>query len=228
MKFRPLLATDLSGSLGGIVASHNRGGAYFRNRAIPVDPGTPLQTILRGFMSLLSNSWVTILSAAQREAWDLYALQVPLPDPLGEPRNVGGIAMFNRSNVPRLQSGAVLVLSAPTIFNLGEFTPAGPFTVTAPASVSVAFVDTDEWVNEDDSHMLVLASAPRNASINFFKGPYRFMDKIDGDVTVPPTSPVVMTLPQVASAGQKVFFQVRVSRADGRLSALQRLESLVA
>ena len=47
MLFKPTIVASLSGSLGGITASHNRFGAYLRERVIPVNPGTQPQVIVR-------------------------------------------------------------------------------------------------------------------------------------------------------------------------------------
>lgn len=223
MKFRPLLGTDLSGSLGGIVASHNRGGPYFRNRAIPVDPGSVFQLVIRGFVSALTSLWLNTLTPAQRAAWDLYALNVLLPDPLGDPRNVGGLNMYTRSNVPRLQAALPRVDAAPTVFNLGDYTnPVVGSPTEAGQTVPITFTPADDWANEDDAGMTVQISRPQNPSINFFKGPYRFGNVILGDSAIPPVSPANVVAPFAFVAGQRLFVEAKVTRADGRLSATFR------
>lgn len=219
MKFRPLLGTDLSGSVGGIVASHNRGGAYFRNRAIPVNPNTPFQQAVRGFMATLTSLWNNTLTPAERTAWNTYALNVLIPDSLGEPRNIGGLGQYIRSNVPRLQNGLPRVDTAPIIFNLGESTNPSFDTFLAATDVfNVNFTVADAWVSEDDAAMLISSSRSQNATINFFKGPYRAVAAILGDVGAPPASPVVTLAAFSIEIGNRTFIQTRVSRADGRLS----------
>lgn len=219
MKIKSALFTEASGSLGGLTASRNRGGQYLRARAIPVNPNTPQQQAIRGFVANLTSLWNSTLSAAQRTSWDEYALNVPLPDPLGEPRNVGGLAMYVRSNVPRLQAALPRVDTGPEVFNLGPFTnPVFATFAAATQDFQVTFDNTDAWANEDDSAMLVLGSRPQNDAINFFKGPYRFAGSIDGDAATPPTSPATIVNPFVFGVGQRVFVQARVSRADGRLT----------
>lgn len=219
MKFRPLLGTDLSGSVGGIVASHNRGGAYFRNRAIPVNPNTPFQQAVRGFLATLTSLWNNTLTPAERTAWDTYALNVLIPDSLGEPRNIGGLGQYIRSNVPRLQNGLPRVDTAPIIFNLGESTNPSFDTFLAATDVfNVNFTVADAWVSEDDAAMLIASSRSQNATINFFKGPYRAVAAILGDSGAPPASPVVTLAAFSIEIGNRTFIQTRVSRADGRLS----------
>jgi len=220
MKFEPLLGTALSGKLGGIVASHNAGGTYFRNLAIPTNPGSPQQEVVRLATSQLANLWVNTLTAAQRDEWAAYAAAVPIPDAIGNPINIPPMAMYVRSNVPRIQSGLPRVDSAPAILDLGEFTVPTIDAVDATAETAdIGFTTGDAWVDEDDSAMLVYASRGQNATINFFKGPYRFAGRIDGDATTPPTSPATITLPFAVVATQRVFFKLSVSRADGRLSS---------
>lgn len=222
MKLKSALATEMSGSLGGMVASHNRGGLYLRARVIPVNPNTSLQQVIRGFVAQLSSLWLNTLTFLQREAWDEYALQVPLPDRLGEPRNVGGLAMYVRSNVPRLQNDLTRVDDAPTIFNLGDYTPPSISSLSeATQSVFVVFQEEDPWVSEDGAAMLFYASASTNLSINYYKGPYRLFDTILGNNTLPPTSPDTLTGMRPFVFGQKMFFRLNVTRVDGRLGTQQ-------
>lgn len=219
MKFRPLIGTDLSGSIGGVTASHNRGGAYFRNRAIPVNPNTVFQQAVRGFLADLTSLWNNTLSPAQRAAWDLYALNVPLPDAIGDPRNIGGLGMYIRSNVPRLQVALPRVDDGPTVFNLGDSTNPSFDTFLAVSNVfNVNFTAADAWANEDDAAMLISSSRSTNATINFFKGPYRAVAPILGNLALPPTSPVVTLAAFSIEIGNRTFIQTRVSRVDGRLS----------
>lgn len=219
MKFRPLLGTDLSGSVGGITASHNAGGPYFRNRAIPTNPNTPFQQAVRGFMATLTSRWNNNLSVPQRAGWDLYALNVPIPDTLGEPRNIGGLAQYVRSNVPRLQTTLARVDDAPIVFNLGEFTNPTFDTFDAAAETfDVNFTEADEWVGEANAGMIVYSGRPKNATVNFFKGPYRFAATLLGSVGSPPTTPATITAAFVFGVGNNVFVNMRISRPDGRLS----------
>lgn len=67
--------------------------------------------------------------------------------------------------------------------------------------------------------MLIQVSRPMNASINFFKGPYRIAGKVQGDSVAPPVSPEAVAAPFAFVAGQQLALEIKVSRADGRLSA---------
>jgi hypothetical protein len=174
-------------------------------------------------MAQLSSLWADTLTEAQRASWDTYALNVPLPNAHGDPINVGGIGMLQRCNIARLQADEVAlpqVLDAPTIYDLGAYSAPKVDSVAESAdTVDLSFTDTDAWANETGSAMLVAISRPQNASINYFKGPYRFAKAILGDDATAPTSPATIDAPFPIALGQRVFVYVRVTRLDGRFSA---------
>jgi hypothetical protein len=219
----------ISGSVGGVTFSRNRGGPYMRTRAVPVNPNTTFQQEVRSLMATLTSGWIDDLTDDQRAAWDTYALNVHLSNPLGSPRNVGGLAMYVRSNISRLQADPVLLTrvdDAPTIFNLGTYTlPVLSGAVESAQTASLAFENTDDWAGETGSGMLVYGSRAKNPSINYMKGPYRYMDVVEGDDTTPPTSPQVLTWPFPFVETQRLFLFGRVTRLDGRLSSPFRLET---
>lgn len=227
--FQSGIITAGSGSLGGLTLSHNAGGMYMRSRVVPTNPNTGPQNVVRAAMALLSNRWANTLTQVQRDAWDVYAENTPLPGPLGDPRNVGGIGMYNRSNVIAIVASMALTDDAPIIFDTGGFTPA-----TAPSATDVgdllgfAFDNTDDWANEDGAAMLVFGSRPQNVGITYFTGPYQFAGGIGGNSAVPPVSPASIANAFPFAVGQRIFFRVVVRRVDGRYSNTQRLTALAA
>lgn len=227
MLFKPLLGDQLSGSVGGLTASHNRGGAYFRQRAIPTNPGSFRQQAVRAAMATLAGRWVSTLTQLERDAWTTYSDNVPLVNRIGEPKNVGGLPMYQRSNVPRIVAGLTIIDAAPTIYDLGDFTPP---TVTASAGsqeITVDFDAADPWDDVDDSALLVFSSLQQNPSVNYFKGPYRFLDSIDGDSVTPPTDPTVLPFTFGATQGNVLFVKLNLTQADGRYSTPQRFRVVV-
>ena len=218
----------MSGSLGGITAARNKGGQYLRARVVPVDPGSFFQTSLRTIFGSLSIAWQTVLTAAQRTAWDTYAANVTVVNRIGETVNITGKNMYQRSNTPRIQAGEARVDDGPTEFNLGSFTDMSIAVVGGGASISLTFDNTDDWANEDDAVCMVLTSREVAPTINFFKGPYRFAGNVEGDAITPPTSPATITSPFTYATGNKAFAQVRISRADGRLSQVQRVGAIAS
>jgi hypothetical protein len=149
MLFKSALVTSISGSIGGMTGSHNRSGMYLRARAIPVNPNTAQQQVVRSAMRDLASRWVETLTAFQREDWDVYGSLVPLPNSLGTPVEQSGIAAYQRSNIPRIQNGLPITDDAPTVFNLGTFSdPTSPVVSEALQTLALSFDNTDAWANQ--------------------------------------------------------------------------------
>lgn len=222
MKFNSALVAAASGSIGGLTASHNRGGQYMRKRTVPVNPNTEQQQAVRNAMTLLSARWTTTLTDEERAAWSAYADAVGVTNVLGNSVKLTGLQWFNACNVPRIQAGLAIIDAAPTTYSLATLTP---LTFAADASdddVDVTFVNTDAWATAVGGALLIYASRPQSPSINYFKGPYRYAGKVVGAVS-PPSSPATISLPFPVAEGQKVFFQARAVLADGRISGPFRL-----
>lgn len=228
MLFKSALVTQVSGSIGGLVGSHNKGGYYFRARAVPTDPATTPQEVVRAAVAYLSNRWVNDLTQAQRSGWDQYASQVTITNPLGDEREISGMNHYIRSNVPRIQSTLLpIVDDAPSLFSLAGFTEISSPTANASTNgVAFAFNNADTWANTDDSGMIVWISRPQNPSIQYFKGPYQFATFVPGNSTTPPESPAAAISNFPFIAGQKIFWRVAVSLDDGRYSNTQRVSAI--
>ena len=210
---------EISGSIGGTTFSRNRSGAYARNRSNPVDPNTASQQKVRSAVALLAYNWFNVLTATQRAAWALYADNVSVVNRLGDSINLTGYNMYQRTNIPLINADMAEVDSGPTVFTLPDADPTAAIAVSeATQNASITFDNTLDWANEDDAALLVYISRPQNASVNFFKGPYRLAGTVDGDGTTAPTSPATIAVPFPVVEGQKIFCQCRIVRADGRLS----------
>jgi hypothetical protein len=215
----PIIASG-SGSIAGVTFSHNRGGLYVRARTIPTNPNTVFQQAVRGFMSQLNVLWSTVLTPSQRAQWDSYAEAVPLPNALGDPRNVGGKGMYIRGNVPRLQVGLLRVDDGPTNHTLAAMTNPNLVSATVTTDVlSVSFDNTDDWASQDAGALLCWGSRPTNVTRQFFKGPYRFAAGIPGDSVTPPTSPSPLTNPFPVIEGLNTHVRFAAVTEDGRVSA---------
>ena len=131
MKYIGLLSSAASGKLGGIVASHNRGGTYFRHHAVPVQPRTPAQTLVRNQLQGFSSAFKS-LTQAQIAGWNALALTVTLKSKLGTTYNPTGQQLFVSCNKHLAAINITALLSnAPTIPSIPGFTS---FTVATTSS----------------------------------------------------------------------------------------------
>ena len=221
--FQSGLGTAFSGSFAGLNFAHGPGGQYFRAKAFGVNPATPLQTTLRAWFRFFADQWSNFLTEDQREGWRVYAGNTPLAGPLGNLRPISARAMYIRTSIPRAIARLAQPEVAPTIFGVAAFTPVTSQKAdVATQELNIFFNKSDPWANETASAMLVFISRPQNAARTFFDGPYRFADTIAGSPTEPPDTPADIKLPFQISDGQRVFWRVSVSLADGRYSQTQR------
>lgn len=222
MLIKSALATQMSGSVGGMTASHNKGGMYLRARAIPVNPNSVAQQAARTAFTELTTAWIEELTAAQRDGWRVYATNVLATNPLGDSVQNSGQNWYISLNSPRLRAGLSRVDNAPGIFDQATLNPVSIAMTNADTpAILVAFDDGQDWLNEDGSALIVQSSRPQNATIEFFKGPFRLAGVVEGDSVTPPTTPASVLGAFAYTTDQKIFARVRLSRADGRLSSPQ-------
>lgn len=223
MLVKSQIFTGMSGKVGGLVLSHNRFGLYARAWATPVNPNTDRQVTARARLAQLADRWNTILTQLQRDAWDLYAASITVPNRLGDSVYLTGFNHYLRSNCAILACGGTIVDDGPALFLLPEEDPA--FAITASEAtqlISVAFDVAFPWLDEDGGFMLVAMGQPQLSTVKFFGGPYRVIGAIAGDDTVPPTTPKTFAAAWPIAEDQLIWAQARIVRADGRVSGFFR------
>lgn len=234
--FKSQILTQASGSVGGTTFAHAKGGMYMRARSMPVNPNTALQGLARAALTSAVNAWTSVLTPTQRAAWELYAQNVAVTNRLGDPVFLSGQNMYARTkqvaeySVNRgIGSVGMATQTAPSVYNLGDFTTPTAATADAVTGFSMTWTNTDAWANNDDGMMLIYQGRPTNASRNYFRGPWRLVGTILGDSMTPASSPFTITAANLAAlgypiaAGQNVFWEVQVKQADNRLSTRRRL-----
>lgn len=234
MKYKSAMTTSASGSVDGMTASRNRFGRYMRARAVPVNPSTGYQQTVRSLFTDAVNRWISTLTAAQRNAWNLYGSNVPTTGPLGDPANLTGQNWFIACNTARRQpidklsvsaSALPYVDSGPTVYDRGDFTDVSGVTADEVTGLAYTIDDTDDWANEDEAVMLVSMSRMQNPTRNFYRNPWRLIAAVLGNSSTPPATGQVVTAANVAALGYTIvgdmhlWLKVAVSRADGRLSS---------
>jgi len=210
---------QMSGSIGGNVYARNRYGNYVRARTVPTNPNTAGQQEVRAAIAWLTEHWSSTLSAAQRTAWNLYAASVPMLNKLGEVVHLSGFNHFVRAHAARKRHADLVIVAGPTTFELPEHDPLFAFTSSeATNDITVVYDDTEEWCDLDDAHLYIYVGSPQNPQRNFFDGPWKYGDKVDGDLASPPSSPATVASPFVLTEGQALWCYARIAMDDGRLS----------
>lgn len=221
MLFKSQLLTEASGSIGGLTWAHNRGGLYTRARSIPINPQSAAQLAVRDAFADLSVAWSQTLSQAERDAWNLYAFNVLLPGPLGDPRNVGGMGQYIRSNTPRIINGDPRLDAAPTNFTQGI---AATFSVAASEATQEILISLPGPVPPSVFKIQLQEGRPQTPGVSFYKGPFQRFATVVG-AAFPLTATV---FPFAIAAGQRLFIRGRALMTDGRLGPASISSAIVA
>lgn len=169
-------------------------------------------------MGTLAPYWGETLDQAQRDAWDMYASNVPWTNPLGETIFLTGQQHFLRCNIPRIPYALAIVPDAPETNDLGTFTAPTLVSARSDNQFNIGFTNTDEWASTDGGYLLPYAGKHQGPGRAFYKGPWRAMSAIIG-AEIPPESPAAIgtTYPPL-NEGNIVWVRCRIIQPDGRLS----------
>lgn len=210
---------QFSGSIAGNTFARNRFGNYLRAKTKPVNPNSPGQAIVRSVLAFLTAAWSQTLTPDEREQWNLYGKNVAMKNKLGEVIFLTGFNHYIRSNTLLKLRGEALVSAGPAIFELPAKDPTIRVTIEVHESRTNLYFDADmDWVKEDGGWLFILEGMPQNPQRNFFGGPYLGIKDKHGEAATPIESPEHFTHLHVLSEGQKVWYQFRIQRADGRIS----------
>jgi len=219
------MVSELSGSIGGSTFARNRTGAYVRNRSIPVQPNTTRQQQVKSIMQQVVHHWQELLSDSERDQWKTYAAQISWNNVFGDEAKLTGYNHFVRTNTARLLCGLEIVEAGPAVFTLPEAD--STLSVAASAAtqeLTVTFDDTAAWCDEDGAALAIYTGQPISPTRNFYAGPWRFADSIDGDSVTAPSSGATVACPFTFQADQKLVIRARLLMADGRMSRPFRTE----
>jgi hypothetical protein len=220
------IASDIRGSIGGVVYSRNGGGAYAKQRVKPTNPNTSGQQIARSIISSMFAAW-SLLTALVRTGWATYAKNVTLPNRLGDPINLSGYNMYTRTRAITELLGIAMPANAPTTYSLAEQDSTLAVVADGAAdTLSITFDNLLGWANEVGGKLLIYQGVPQNPTVNSYDGPFRYAGCISGAVSAP-TAPQVISSVYNITEGQRCFVQARILRADGRLSTPFKTECLV-
>lgn len=215
------LLTASSGSVGDLVFSRNQHGPYTRDRTIPTDPATARQLAVRAALAECVNAWKNTLTGTERQAWDAFALAVRTRTALGRSTNAGGLGMYIRANVPRIQAsvgGTPRVDQAPTILTSPSMDSLTLTVLNVVDDTCLAYVPAGQsWLNQPGGALLFYASRPQPLTVNYYRGPYQFAGKVVGQPLGPSYTPFTFTLPFPAAVNERVFLRARQTRTDGRI-----------
>ena len=230
MKIKGALISQLSGKLGGVVASTVKGGMQvLRRRPTGVKVASALQEVMRVSLSALSGAWAATLTDEQRSAWNAYAAAVSKTNGFGDQIHVSGANWFCGNNSVRLQANSVLGLSltvaadAPLEYNVGDGYYGGYWGVTINSSSGVGTLTMEAPYMPCGSAagdtLLLWASKPYSPGRSAPIGGNQLVASLPANGTLT-TASFTLTGGMIPGGSlTQQSYTLRQSRADGRLSS---------
>lgn len=205
MKFNPTIGTDLSGKLGGIVASHNTYGSYFKKLVKPVNKKTAAQQSQRQAVAFVSQSYRQLNPTVQSS---FVSTQQVHTSRKGAKVVMTGQAAFMQLNTMRQRLGLPIITSPVTNPDPVTMTPPA-VTFTSATQVSITF-SADAW-NASDGGVIVSGAILTSSGISY-KAPVNAVALLPN----PGADAVAVTLPFAVPIGGRVRLSFHATAPDGR------------
>lgn len=215
MKFKPLLGSDLSGHLGGIVAAHNTYGPYFRSRGRPVNPRSPAQQLQRAAVAFVAQSWRG-LAGSDQTAWA--AATITKTSRKGDRTILSGQAAFMYVNTIRQRIGLSIFSSPPSGAPGAALTPP-TLTFTSATTIDAVF-SADTW-NGPNGGVIISAALLVSEGITF-----RRPNRACTSLINPGTGTVSITLPFAVPISARARLTCHATGPDGRQSTYVDVEAV--
>lgn len=219
MLYRSALAADARGSVGGLTASRNRSGAYFRARVKPTQVPSDPRSRARADLGSQASAWNS-LTKPQRDAWNDVATTWTAVNKLGEVVKLSGFNWFCRANALLSLTGQPNVIVPPDDIPTTTLHPPTALVLDVSAhSLTATIDDTDPWANTDDGRLLVFMTQGQNPGRNSPSGGFTFAAATAGDAGTPPTTISLTSLPVSLITGRVYFVRFVATDGLGRVSA---------
>lgn len=209
IKFGQIIA-EARGALAGTVFSRNTAGAYMRQKVSPVQPRTPAQTLVRTLLSTIAQAWRG-LTEAQRLAWNTIAVTFTNINVYGDNVPLTGFGLHSKLNRNLQEVNEALITDPPVqdaVIGFESLTlTIDNAEVVDNDKVQIAFTP----VIPATQKVVVYATAPLSAGINFVKSEYRKIAVLDvADVTPASIGDAYIVIFGIfPPAGTKAFVKVR-------------------
>lgn len=216
MKYKGSIVGQLSGSMGGVVASNNRYGTYFRRKVAPVNRNTASQRVQREALAAVSQLWRSLDTAAQAQ-WASFGEVYPWKNSVGDSVKLSGQAAFCSVNTFAVANGGEIVTVPP----VSPDAASNYATATAVASTGVVTItwNSSGFVADGGTYRISYIG-PIQPGRNYNET-YATLKR--GAFGGTPGATLAATLPGSFEVGQKIKLQIIGQTPDGRRSVSKEL-----
>lgn len=220
-----MIAGSVSGSQGNTVFSHNRYGAYIRERTVPTKATSVYANAQKAIFTNASKFWGN-LPQATRLQWKTWCQTNPIVDRLGDKRILTGAAALTKLNAVILTAGGTPITEPPT-----TPAPAGLESASATYDIGagnfqVTFAPTPL---EADEELWIWAAVTNSPGVSYVENLYKLCFQ-GAAATTSPASPQSGIEARFGTlvVGQQVFLKLQViNRATGLTSGFTPLNGVV-
>lgn len=225
MLFTGSIVNTLSGSMGGVTASRNKGGQYLRARAVPTTSTTVPALLAKATLGSASTHFST-LTLAQRTSWDRYGTLRPEINALGMAKILSGIAAHNRIYTRMVRAGDTPLDAPPIGTDPDALTNVAATFDIGSGTITLTF-DPDPLGSTN--HLWLEAAVVDSQAINYVENVKRLVDVSAADLASGfDYQTVVEAVFGPLVLGQKVILLPRVyDDSTGLVSLPQRVEGTV-
>lgn len=219
------LAGQMSGRVGGIVFSRNRGGDYVRNGPSPVNPQSSYQTAVRNGLAVASSYWDDMSDTA-RAAWKAWAQVNPVQNRIGESIRLQGNAAYVACYSRKAVLGHPMLADVPTRSAPSPLLTITPTFDIGAGAFQLAFTATPLL---DEFKVWILGCVITNVGVSFVKNRLRhFYTSVSAAASPLDIESAFTTRFGAPTVGQKVVLLAGVfDNTYGLLSSMLRCEGLV-
>jgi hypothetical protein len=219
VRYQPLVGDQLTGHLGGIVASRNTYGLYLKQRRSPVNRKTAPQQDQRLAFQIISAAWRSIGPTVQA-AW--VAARWVKKSRRGFVVTLTGQALYMFVNVLRQRLGLSLMDFPPSSADPTTFTlPSG--SISAPGDVTLTFDGLDEW-NQVGGGVIISCTQPLQPGVSYLQS-FLALGQAVGATAIPETFTLPYALP--GAGGVTVRLRYHCTGPDGRQTEVMDQDFLV-
>lgn len=163
----------ISGSVGGSVFSHNKGGPYIRNRTIPTKATSEYAMTTKAEMTQVSQAWQSETAATQ-VAWREWAKTNPITNALGQSRTVSGHVAYIKLNATLLACNLNVIVLPPVLPAPAPLTSLTASADIGPGTFDIAWTATPLAATD---LLMVWAALVDSAGINYVENLYKLIAK---------------------------------------------------
>lgn len=178
------IVSDARKKLAGVVFTKGHSGALVRKKVSPIQPRSQYQTGVRANFTANSKNWSSVLTAAQRTAWNALAATVTRKNKLGQSHTLTGLQLYQELN-RNLATIGVSPISTPPSSLPAEAPGTLTLAYTPPTPGPEALTLTPSVYPDSAADAAVYATAPISVGKTFVGARYRFIGFFPGPLSAP-------------------------------------------